>query len=180
MARLLAERGALVIDADAVAREIVTPGSEGLAALVAEFGPAILGADGALDRAALAAVAFSDDDARQRLNAILHPRIAARTADLMTAATPGQHIVHDVPLLVENGLAPAYDSVIVVEAPMDERLSRLAARGVPEADARRRMAAQATDAERREVADVIIDNSADLAALAVQVDRAWKELTGQP
>lgn len=176
VAAMLADRGALVIDADAVARGVVAPGSEGLAAVAAEFGPSILAADGSLDRAALAAVAFADDAARHRLNATLHPRIAAHTAELMAAATPGQPIVHDVPLLVENGLAPAYDAVIVVEAPLDVRLARLAGRGVTDADARRRMAAQATDDERRTVADVIIDNSGDLAALADQVDRAWRKL----
>ncbi|MFM2437583.1 MAG: dephospho-CoA kinase/protein folding accessory protein [Actinomycetota bacterium] len=180
VAALLADYGALVIDADAVAREVVAPGTEGLAALVAEFGGGVLAPDGSLDRPALAAIAFADEAARARLNAVLHPRIAARTVELRSAAAPGQVIVHDVPLLVENGLAPAYDAVIVVAAPLDVRLTRLAQRGVPPADARRRIAAQATDEQRHAVADLVIDNGSDLDALAEQVARTWKALTDQP
>ncbi|MFI0433614.1 MAG: dephospho-CoA kinase [Candidatus Nanopelagicales bacterium] len=180
VAALLADYGALVIDADAVAREVVAPGTEGLAALVAEFGGGVLAPDGSLDRPALAAIAFADDAARARLNAVLHPRIAARTVELMSAAAPGQVIVHDVPLLAENGLAPAYDAVIVVAAPLEVRLTRLEQRGVSPADARRRIAAQATDEQRRAVADVVIDNGGDLDALAEKVARTWKTLTDSP
>lgn len=177
VAALLAEHGAVVIDADAIAREVVAPGQPALAELAAEFGPGIIAADGSLDRAALAATAFSDEAARARLNAITHPRIAARTAELMAAAADDAVIVHDVPLLVENGLAPAYDLVVVVEAEKDIRLARLATRGLPAAEARRRIAAQASDDERREVADVVVSNNGDLTALTRQVDDLWAEIS---
>ena len=116
VAALLAAKGALVIDADALAREVVAPGSEGLADIVAAFGTDVLADDGSLDRPALAEIVFGDESARAQLNAITHPRIAARTVELMATAEAGQVIVHDVPLLVENNLAPAYDLVVVVEA----------------------------------------------------------------
>ena len=177
VAALLAGHGAVIIDADAIAREVVAPGQPALVELVEAFGDAILAADGSLDRAALAAAAFTDDDARARLNAITHPRIAARTAELMAAAPPDAVIVHDVPLLVENGLAPAYDLVVVVEADAEVRLERLAQRGLPAAEARRRMAAQASDDERREVADVVVTNNGDLTALARQIDDLWEEIS---
>ena len=177
VAGLFAQHGALVIDADAVAREVVAPGTPALAEIVDAFGPTVLTADGSLDRPALAAIVFSDPEARAALNAITHPRIGARTAELMAQAAPDQVIVHDVPLLVENGLAPAYDLVVVVEAAEDIRLTRLLARGMSDDDARRRMAAQATDAERRDVADVVIANNDDLASLAAQVDEVWRRIT---
>lgn len=116
VARMLGEHGAFVVDADAVAREVVAPGTPGLGAVAAEFGPDVIAADGSLDRAALAAIVFTDDAARARLNAIVHPLIAARTAELMAEAAAGQVVVHDVPLLVENQLAAAYDVVVVVLA----------------------------------------------------------------
>ena len=177
VAGLFAQHGALVIDADAVAREVVAPGTPALAEIVDAFGPTVLTADGSLDRPALAAIVFSDPEARAALNAITHPRIGARTAELMAQAAPDQVIVHDVPLLVENGLAPAYDLVVVVEAAEDIRLTRLLARGMSDDDARRRMAAQATDAERRDVADVVIANNGDLGSLAAQVDAVWQQIT---
>lgn len=177
VADLFARHGALVIDADAVAREVVEPGAPALDEIVEAFGPTVLGDDGSLDRPALAAIVFSDPQARARLNAITHPRIGARTAQLMAAAEPDQVIVHDVPLLVENGLAPAYDLVVVVEASENVRLARLLRRGMSHNDARRRMAAQATDAERRDVADVVIANNGDLASLAAQVAAVWRQIT---
>lgn len=175
--QLLARQGALVIDADAIAREVVAPGTPGLSAVVAEFGEGVLAPDGALDRGALAAIVFSDAQALARLNAIVHPLVASRTAELMAGAGPDQVIVHDVPLLVENGLAAAYDLVVVVEAPHEARLARLADRGVPPEEAHRRMAAQATDAERRAVADVVIDNSGSPDALVAQVDAVLARAT---
>lgn len=177
VADLFARHGALVIDADAVAREVVEPGAPALDEIVEAFGPTVLGDDGSLDRPALAAIVFSDPQARARLNAITHPRIGARTTELMAAAEPDQVIVHDVPLLVENGLAPAYDLVVVVEASENVRLARLLRRGMSHNDARRRMAAQATDAERRDVADVVIANNGDLASLAAQVAAVWRQIT---
>ena len=177
VAGLFAQHGALVIDADAVAREVVAPGTPALAEIVDAFGPTVLTADGSLDRPALAGIVFTDPAARATLNAITHPRIGAHTAELMASAEPDQVIVHDVPLLVENRLAPAYDLVVVVEAAEDIRLTRLLARGMSDDDARRRMAAQATDAERRDVADVVIANNDDLASLAAQVDEVWRRIT---
>lgn len=176
VAALLAERGALVIDADAIAREVVAPGTPGLAAVVAEFGDSVLAPDGSLDRAALAALVFDDDDARARLNAIVHPLVGARALELAAAAEhtdPHAVVVHDVPLLVENGLAGSYDLVLVVEAPTALRLDRLRARGVSEQDARARMAAQADDEQRRAAADAVIVNDGTLAELAARVDLFW-------
>jgi dephospho-CoA kinase len=176
VARLLAGHGAVVIDADAVAREVVAPGSPGLARVVAEFGPGVLGPDGGLNRAAMAAVVFADPAARQRLNGIVHPLIAACTAELVAAAPPNAVVVHDVPLLAENNLAKGYDLVVVVEAPEEARIRRLReSRGMSEPDARARMSAQASDAQRRAVADVVIENDGDLAELAAAVDRVWRE-----
>jgi dephospho-CoA kinase len=176
VAELLAEHGAVVVDADALAREVVAPGTPGLAALVREFGPEVLRPDGSLDRARLGSLAFADDAARRRLNAIVHPLVAARTAELVAAAPPDAVFVHDVPLLVENGLAPAYALVIVVEAAEGDRLRRLAdSRGMAEDEARRRMAAQASDTERRKIADVVIVNDGSRSKLRARVDEVWRE-----
>jgi dephospho-CoA kinase len=181
VAALLAEHGAVVIDADAVAREVVAPGTDGLALVAAEFGPEVVGPDGALDRVRLAAVVFTDAAARERLNRIVHPLIAARTRELVAAAPPDAVLVHDVPLLVENNLAGAYDLVLVVEAPEAVRIERLrASRGMTEADARARMSVQASDARRRAAADVVIENSGDLAALAAVVEEVWRERIAPP
>ena len=180
VARLLADLGASVIDADAIAREVVAPGSEGLAALVATFGPRILTPEGSLDRAVLAEIAFADPGARERLNAITHPRIAARTAELMSALPDDAVFVHDVPLLAELGLQKAYDLVVVVDAPDDLRVRRLVERGLSETDARARIAAQATREQRLAVADVVIDNSGTLESLREQVESAWPRVSGRP
>ena len=138
---MLADLGAHVIDADAIAREVVAPGTEGLAALVEVFGPDILAADASLNRAALADKVFADEAARERLNAITHPRIAARTADLLRNIPDDAVFVHDVPLLVDVGLQDAYDMVLVVDAPDEVRVQRLLERGLDEPDARARIAA---------------------------------------
>jgi len=174
VARLLADRGAFVVDADEVAREVVAPGTPGLARVVAEFGPGVVAADGSLDRAELARTAFSNENQRARLNAILHPLIARRTAELMASAPLDTVRVHDVPLLTELGLANQYDLVIVVDAPDEVRLARLRDRGVAEDDARARMAAQSSRDQRRAIADIVIDNSGNLEDLAGQVERAWR------
>ena len=181
VARLLAERGAVVVDADAIAREVVEPGTPGLAAVVATFGEDVLTPDGALDRPALGAVVFADPDARERLNAIVHPLVRERAAELAAAVPDDGVVVHDIPLLVESGQAGtgdargAHDLVLVVETDLDTRLERLVQRGMTEEDARARIAVQATDEERRAVADVVLDNSGTPGELAAQVDRLWAE-----
>ncbi len=176
VAGLLADRGALVVDADVLAREVVAPGTSGHAAVVTEFGPQVLAEDGGLDRARLGRLVFADPAARERLNAIVHPLVAQRFAELVDAAPPDAVVVHDVPLLVENGLAGRYDLVVVVEAPADQRVVRLAeSRRMSADEARSRMAAQADDDQRRAVADVVLVNDGDRGRLANQVDALWRE-----
>lgn len=175
VAGLLATRGARIVDADRIAREVVEPGTPGLEAVVAAFGPGVLNCDGALDRPALAAIVFADPTARRRLDAIVHPLVRARAAELAAAAPPGAVVVQDVPLLVETGQAGSFDLVLVVEADLDTRVRRLVGRGLSEDDARARIAAQATDEQRRAVADVVLDNSGTVEELEAQVDRFWTE-----
>ncbi|MFC9968713.1 dephospho-CoA kinase [Nocardia ignorata] len=175
VARTMVELGAVVIDSDAIAREVVAPGTPGLAALVAEFGDEILAEDGSLDRPALAAVAFADDTSRGKLNAITHPLVGARTAELIGAAPADAIVVQDIPLLVENGLAPLMQLVVVVGADVETRLRRLVEqRGVAEADALARIAAQATDEQRHAVADVWLDNNGAPGAVEDQVRALWE------
>jgi dephospho-CoA kinase len=172
----LAEHGATLIDSDRLARDVVAPGSDGLADVAAEFGTGVLTAAGELDRAALAAIVFPDDAARRRLNAIMHPLIARRTAALVEAAADDAVVVHDVPLLVENGLAPGYHLVLVVDAPVDRRVRRLVEqRGMTEADVRARIAAQATEQARRAAADVWLDNSGTPDEVLAVVDELWAD-----
>ncbi len=177
VAALLAERGAVVLDADQVAREVVEPDQPAFAALVEQFGPSIVDADGRLDRQALANVAFATPKSKAALDAITHPAIHAEFGRRMLEAPDGI-IVLDVPLLVESKTAAerGYEVVIVVEAPEALRLDRLEGRGVPREDAQARMRAQATDEERRAVATHLIDNGADQAALVAQVDTLWTDL----
>jgi dephospho-CoA kinase len=164
-----------VVDADAIAREVVEPGTPGLAAVVAEFGEGVLTADGALDRPALAGVVFTDPAARARLDAVVHPLVRARAAQLVAETPADAVVVHDVPLLVETGQAAGYDLVLVVEADPDTRVARLVRRGLSAEDARARIASQATDEQRRAVADVVLHNDGDRAALAAQVERFWAD-----
>jgi dephospho-CoA kinase len=176
VAARFAELGALVIDADALAREVVEPGTDGLAAVVAEFGEQVLDGSGRLDRPALARVVFGDEAARGRLNGILHPRIRARAGELIAAAPPGTVVVQDVPLLAETGQADRYDLVVVVEAPEELRVRRLARdRGMAAGEVRARMAAQATDEQRRAVADVVLVNDGTTDDLRAKVDQLWRE-----
>ncbi|MGW4381303.1 dephospho-CoA kinase [Kitasatospora sp. NPDC004531] len=177
VSRQLAALGAVIIDSDVIAREVVAPGTPGLAAVVEEFGPEVLLPDGTLDRPALGRVVFADPDRLAALNAIVHPLVRARSAELEAAAGPDAIVVHDVPLLAENNLAPLYDLVVVIDVPDAERLRRLTAlRGMPEAEARARMAAQATREARLAVADLILDNSGDLAQLTTRVQQLWHDL----
>lgn len=178
VARILAERGAIVVDADAIAREVVEPGRPALTRLVEAFGPEILRPDGSLDRAALAARAFAPgaEEERRRLEGITHPAIAEEFLRRIAEAPADGIVVHDVPLLVESTRGYDYGAVIVVEAPREARLERLAARGVPRADAEWRMDLQATDADRRAVATWVVDNGGDLDHLREQVDAIWPEL----
>ncbi|MFY1703249.1 MULTISPECIES: dephospho-CoA kinase [Micromonospora] len=176
VASRLRELGAVLVDADRVAREVVAPGTDGLAEVVATFSERVLGPDGALDRAALGAVVFGDETARRRLEAITHPRVRVRTAELVAAAAPDAIVVNDVPLLVEVGLAPTYHLVVVVQTAVPVRLARLARdRGMSRAEAERRIAAQADDERRRAVADVLVTNDGSLAELHEQVDALWRE-----
>lgn len=178
VSRLLVRHGAVLIDADRLAREVVAPGTPGLAAVVREFGTGVLREDGSLDRPALGAVVFADSDRLASLNAIVHPLVRDRTAELERAAGPGSVVVNDVPLLTENGLAPLYDLVVVVDATPATQLDRLVRlRGMTEADARARMAAQATREERLAVADLVVDNDGPLADLEPQVRKVWDELS---
>jgi dephospho-CoA kinase len=172
---LLADRGAVIVDADRIAREVVEPGTPGLAAVVAAFGESVVGPDGGLDRPALAAVVFADPEARARLDGIVHPLVRARAAEVVAAAPPDAVLVHDIPLLVETGQAGRYELVLVVQADLDTRVARLVQRGMTEDDARARIAAQATDEQRAAVADVVLDNSGTRAELAAQVDRFWTD-----
>ncbi|MUM17794.1 dephospho-CoA kinase [Mycobacterium sp. CBMA271] len=174
VSRTLAECGAFIVDSDVIAREVVEPGTAGLASLVEAFGESILLPDGALDRPALAAIAFSGDAHRATLNGIVHPLVGARRAELMAAAGDDAIVVEDIPLLTENFLAPFYHLVLVVHADAEIRVRRLVKhRGMGEQDARARMAAQATDEQRRAIADVWLDNSGDAAPLAHTVRALW-------
>ncbi len=174
VARRLAVLGATVIDADVLAREVVAPGTDGLAEVVAAFGPDVLGPDGALDRPALAAVVFADPSARERLNAIVHPRVRERTEDLVGAAESDAVVVQDIPLLVETRSPAEFDLVVVVHAGVATRVRRLTgSRGMSADDARARIAAQADDDARRAAADVWLDNDGPPEAVEAAVDALW-------
>lgn len=179
VARMLADRGAVVIDADAISRDLVEPGAPGLAPLVAEFGPRILREDGTLDRGELASLAFAEVEGTRRLNAIMHPLIRAE-ADRRVGgalATGATVVVYDMPLLVETGQQDLVDLVLVVDAPEEQRVLR-ASRTFPEADVRRRMAAQATREERLAVANLVVDNGGTLEQTQAQVDAMWTQHVG--
>ncbi|WP_335939449.1 dephospho-CoA kinase [Streptomyces sp. PTD5-9] len=178
VSRLLSGYGAVLIDADRIAREVVAPGTPGLASVVEAFGAGVLTADGSLDRPKLGSIVFADPERLAALNAIVHPLVGARSAELERAAGPDAIVVHDVPLLTENGLAPLYDVVVVVDAAPKTQLDRLVRlRGMTESEARARMSAQATREQRRAVADLIIDNDGPLTALEPRVREVWAELT---
>jgi dephospho-CoA kinase len=183
VSRQLSSYGAVVVDADLVAREVVAPGTPGLAQVVAEFGTAVLRADGSLDREALGAVVFADAGRLAALNAIVHPLVGERMQELEdeAAASGAPALVLDVPLLAENGLAPLYDEVVVVDCPVEMAVQRLVSqRGMTEADARARIAAQATREERLAVATHVLDNSGTPEQLAEQVRALWQGWTTAP
>ena len=184
IARRLAEHGAVHVDADQLAREAVAAGSPGLAAIAARFGSAVIAADGTLDRAALGSFVFDDAEALEALNAIVHPevrRIGQQRIAVAKAADPDAVVVYDVPLLVEANVSMPWDLVVIAEAPAEIRKRRMIElRGMSAEDAERRIANQASDAERRAVADVIIDTGGSEAYTLEQVDALWERLRHSP
>ncbi len=177
VSRRLAAHGAVVIDADAIAREVVEPGTPGLAEVVAAFGPEVLLPDGTLDRPRLGDIVFADPDLRTRLNGIVHPLVGARMRELEESAGAGSIVVHDVPLIAENNLAGGYDLVVVVDVPPRLQLDRLVRhRGLTREQARARMTAQASRDQRLGIAGIVVDNSGSLAELDRQVGELWAEL----
>ncbi len=177
---ILAELGAVVIDADLLAREVVAPGTEGLALVVEEFGDAVLAADGSLDRTALGTIVFGDQDARGRLEAIIHPRVRARAHELEDAAPAGALVVHDIPLLTETGQADSFDAVIVVDVPVETQIARMVeVRGLSRAEAEARIAAQADREQRRTVATHVVDNTRTLDDLRDRVTEVVDELSAR-
>ena len=183
VAARLAKLGAVVLDGDTAARAIVEPGTAGLARIAETFGPGALRADGSLDRAKLAGIVFSDEVAREKLNDITHPLIhghmrAAEDA-AVSAGGPDTIVVHDVPLLAEGQRSGDFELVIVVDVPPEVQVSRLAGRGLPEDQARARMAAQATREERLAIADIVIDNSGTPQDLDRRVAEVWADLVAR-
>ena len=170
------ECGGIIVDGDVIAREVVEPGTPGLAALVEAFGDGILLPDGALNRPALAAVAFSDDEKRKTLNGIVHPLVGQRRSELIEAAAADAVIIEDIPLLVESQMAPMFPLVIIVHADEEVRVARLIEyRGFSEEDARARIKAQATAEQRRAVADVWLDNSGNADQLSAKARELWHQ-----
>ncbi|MBE2997273.1 dephospho-CoA kinase [Nocardiopsis sp. HNM0947] len=178
----LASYGATVIDADAIAREVVEPGTPGLSEVVAEFGDRVLAADGSLDRAALGEIVFADADRLAALNAIVHPRVGERSGQLMEEALAADTkvVVYDVPLLVENGLGSLYDVVVVVDAPDEVRVERVSLnRGMPREQVRARIRAQADRDTRLAAADLVVDNAGTRDELRARVAELWRELSAR-
>jgi dephospho-CoA kinase len=177
VSKRLAAQGAVIIDADAIARDVVAAGTDGLAEVVEAFGKEVLLPDGELDRPRLGDIVFADPELRGKLNAIVHPRVGARMAELERAAGAGAIVVHDVPLIAENGMAAAYDVVVVVDVPPRLQVERLERhRGMTAEQARARMAAQASREQRLAIAGIVIDNSGSLSELDRQVGDLWAEL----
>jgi dephospho-CoA kinase len=181
VSKRLAALGAVVVDADQAARTVVEPGTPGLARIMEAFGPGVLREDGSLDRAKLAEIVFADEEARGRLNAIVHPLVHEWmvAADAAAGSRGDAVIVHDVPLLAEGGRGGQFDVVIVVDVAPEVQVERLAGRGMPEEQARARMAAQATREQRLAVADIVIDNSGTLDDLDRQVREVWSDLAAR-
>ena len=183
VARRFVELGAVVVDADAIARDVVERGTSGLASVVAEFGADVLTASGELDRAKMAGIVFNDADRRKALENIIHPLVRERSQALIDEAGDDAIVVYDVPLLAEQVDTPSdrrdeFDLILVVEAPISVRLDRLEVRGLTREDAQRRIDNQASDEQRREIADVVIVNDDSLDVLEATVDDLWWELFG--
>jgi dephospho-CoA kinase len=180
VSELLRSLGAIVVDADALAREVVAPGTPGLDAVVTEFGPEMLGPDGGLDRARLGALVFGDPARRATLEAIVHPLVRARAAEIEASAPAGSVVVHDIPLLVETGQASSFDAVLVVDVPVEVQVARAVRdRGWSEEEARSRIAAQASREERLAAATYVVDNSGTIEDLRQRVAEVFAELTGR-
>ncbi|KRF17341.1 dephospho-CoA kinase [Nocardioides sp. Soil797] len=176
---LLAEQGAIIIDADALAREVVAKGTPGLGAVVAEFGDSLLTAEGELDRPAMGALVFNDESARKRLEAIVHPLVFERIVQLEAAAGPDDVVVHDIPLLAESGRADTFDAVLVVHAPEEVQVERMVRdRGWTEEEARSRIAAQAAAEDRLAIATHVIENTGTHEDLRHRVAEVLAELVG--
>jgi len=174
---LLRQWGAIVIDGDALAREVVEKGTPGLAAVVAAFGPDVLNEDGDLDRPKMAKLVFGDDEARRRLEAIVHPLVFERIVEIEVAAGPDAVVVHDIPLLAETGRHASFDAVIVIDAPEEVQLERMTRdRAWSEGDARARMSAQASRELRRSIATHVVDNSGTCDELAARLRKVYDEL----
>ena len=174
---ILGERGAVVIDADLLAREVVAAGTPGLAEIVEAFGPSVLTAEGELDRPAMGAVVFADPEKRKLLEGIIHPRVRARGAEIEAAAPQGALVVHDIPLLVETGQAAAFDAVIVVDVPTEVQVERMVAlRGMSREEAESRIAAQATREDRLAIATYVIENTGTMDDLRLRVDEVVEQL----
>ncbi|MER7555532.1 dephospho-CoA kinase [Nocardioides sp. NPDC126508] len=179
VSELLAGCGAVIVDSDKIAREVVEPGTPGLAAVVEEFGPTVLTESGELDRAQVGEIVFADEGARERLNAIVHPLVGARSAELEEAGrAAGKLVVNDIPLLVEVGYAPFFDEVIVVDVPVETQIERAVARGMAEADVRARISAQASREDRLAAATYVIDNTGSLEDLRKRVREIYDSLAG--
>lgn len=177
VSRVLRDLGAVVIDADQLAREVVAKGTPGLDAVVAEFGEGLLGADGELDRPAMARLVFADEDARRRLEAIVHPLVFERIVAIESATGPDDVVVHDIPLLAESGRAGTFDAVLVVDAPAEVQVDRMVRlRGWTEDEARARIAAQASRQDRLAVATHVIDNTGTVEDLRDRVEEVFEEL----
>jgi dephospho-CoA kinase len=177
VSRVLRDLGAVVIDADQLAREVVAKGTPGLDAVVAEFGPEVLGADGELDRPAMARLVFADDDARRRLEGIVHPLVFERIVELEAAAPDDAVVVHDIPLLAESGRAGTFDAVIVVDTPSEVQVERMVRdRGWDEEEARSRIRAQASRQDRLAIATHVVDNTGTLEDLRDRVTEVFEEL----
>jgi len=176
---ILAELGAVVVDADLLAREVVAPGTDGLAEVLEAFGPGVLTTDGELDRPAMGAIVFRDAERRSALEAIIHPRVRARAAEIEAAAPAGVVVVHDIPLLAETGQSAGFDAVVVVDLPVETQVERMTSlRVMTDADARARIAAQATREERLAVATHVVDNTGTLDDLRARVAEVYAGLVG--
>jgi dephospho-CoA kinase len=176
---IFAELGAVVVDADVLAREVVAPGTDGLAAIVAAFGDEVLTADGALDRPAMGALVFADAEKRRVLEGIIHPRVRARAAEIEASAPADVVVVHDIPLLTETGQAASFDAVVVVDVPVETQVARMVGlRGMTREEAESRIAAQATREDRLAIATYVVENAGTLEQLRARVAEVYAELAG--